>query len=175
MPTLRGHAIVVDTWSEDLGFRERITRQAVERALARKPDALALVDHDPGKVLGRISAGTLRLQQDSRGLRADIDVADTTVGRDTIVSVGRRDVRGMSFAFTVPEGGDRWDVSGDELVRTVDDLVLWEVTVTSQPAYLATSIEVLESGARSAPAQTGVPTEINLARLRLSALLWREP
>lgn len=176
MTLLRGHAIVVDALSEDLGFRERITRQGVERALTRKPDAFAVVDHDMSKVLGRQSAGTLRLKLDARGLQAEIDTPDTTVGRDVEVSVGRGDIRGMSFAFSVPEGGDDWEVVGDQLVRTVNDLVLYETTITAIPAYPQTSIEVIggdesvrEHNARVAR-RSGVHPSINEAQHVLNGL-----
>lgn len=140
---LRGYPIVVDELSADMGFRERITRQAIERALARKPDVFALADHDWTRVLGRQSAGTLRLVVVARGLRAEIDMPDTTAGRDVAESVRRGDTRGMSFSFSVPEGGDSWEVVGDQLVRTVTDLELYEVTTTARPAYPQTSIEAV--------------------------------
>lgn len=145
MLTLRGHAIVVDVLSEDMGFRERITRQAVERSLARKPDLLALADHDYSRVLGRQSAGTLRATLDRRGLLVEIDPPDTTAGRDVVASVKRRDTRGMSFGFRVPEGGDEWEIVGEELIRTVNDMELIELSSTVIPAYSGTSIEVVES------------------------------
>ena len=38
-------------------------------------------------VLGRTTAGTLRLSEDSRGLKFECDLPDTTAGRDTYESV----------------------------------------------------------------------------------------
>jgi hypothetical protein len=165
---LRGYAIVVDELSADMGFRERIARQAVERALARRPDVLALVDHDPSKVIGRTSSGTLRLALDRRGLLSEIDVPATSHGRDVVASVRRHDTRGMSFAFSVPEGGELWDVEGEDLVRTVVDMVIHDVTVTAIPAYPATSVDVV--GHTDDEASRAAQMAANWRRLRLAAL-----
>src|SRR5215831_11310350 len=54
---LVGTAIVFNTMSEDLGgFREVIAPSAIERTLHEKLDVRALVEHDPGRVLGRLAA-----------------------------------------------------------------------------------------------------------------------
>ncbi len=168
MATLRGHAIVFDVLSEDLGFRERVLRQAVERALARRPDVLALVDHDPGRIIGRMAAGTLSLTLDERGLVAEIDPPDTTPGRDAVISVKRGDTRGMSFAFRMLDEVWLADV-GDEMIREITDMELIDVTVTAVPAYPQTSVTVIEGGMRRRSVPAGVPNSVNAARLRLMA------
>ena len=77
--TLRGYAIAFNSISEDLGgFREIILPDAVDRTLRERLDVRALVDHDPSQVLGRTTAGTLRLEKDAKGLIAEIDPPDTT-------------------------------------------------------------------------------------------------
>src|ERR1041384_4188515 len=65
---IRGHAIVFDTRSQNLGgFTEIIRREAVERTLREALDVRALVDHDSAKILGRTRSGTLSLRADGRG------------------------------------------------------------------------------------------------------------
>jgi hypothetical protein len=83
-PRIVGHAAVFDQLSEKLGwgFREIIRPGAFTQTLKDKDDVRALVDHDPSKILGRTTAGTLDLREDKKGLAVDIDTPDTTVGRD---------------------------------------------------------------------------------------------
>lgn len=141
-PRLVGHAAVFDSPSQDLGgFTEIIRPGAFKRSLASTSyDQLALVQHMPELVLGRRSAGTLRLQEDQRGLAFEIDMPATTAARDLLVSVQRGDIRGASFAFSTPKGGDKWDVRNGAVVRELLDVNLSEITITAQPAYLDTSV-----------------------------------
>jgi HK97 family phage prohead protease len=140
-PRLVGHAAIFNSSSQDLGgFIEIVRSGAFTRTLASDRDPLALVQHMPQLVLGRRSAGTLRLSEDKRGLAFEIDAPDTTTARDLLVSVERGDVRGASFAFTVPAGGDSWSLRGDTVVRELIDVDLHEITITAQPAYLDTSV-----------------------------------
>jgi len=140
-PKLAGYAAVFNSPSQDLGgFTEIVKPGAFTRTLKGQRDPLALVQHMPQLVLGRRSAGTLRLAEDSKGLAFEIDVPDTTAARDLLVSVERGDVKGASFAFSTPQGGDRWEVRGDKVFRELLDVDLHEITVTAQPAYLDTSV-----------------------------------
>jgi hypothetical protein len=140
-PRLVGYAAVFDAPSQDLGgFVEIVRPGAFKRTLAGERDPLALVQHMPHLVLGRRSAGTLRLAEDSRGLAFEIDVPDTTAARDLMVSVERGDVTGASFAFRVPDGGDRWNFKAKPVLRELLDVDLHEVTITAAPAYLDTTV-----------------------------------
>jgi HK97 family phage prohead protease len=94
----------------------------------------------PQLVLGRRSAGTLRLHEDQRGLAFEIDLPQTMAAADLLVSVERGDVRGASFAFSTPKGGDKWEMRGGQVVRELLDVDLHEITVTAQPAYLDTDV-----------------------------------
>lgn len=140
-PRLAGYAAVFDSPSQDLGgFTEIVRPGAFARTLKSERDPLALVQHMPQLVLGRRSAGTLRLSEDGKGLAFEIDVPPTTAARDLLVSVERGDVKGASFAFSVPKGGDRWEMRGDKVVRELLDVDLAEITITAAPAYLDTSV-----------------------------------
>jgi len=140
-PRLVGHAAIYNSPSQDLGgFTEIVLPGAFKRTLATDRDPLALVHHMPQLVLGRRSAGTLRLQADERGLAFEIDVPDTSAARDLLVSVERGDVRGASFAFSVPAGGDRWEMRNGAAVRELIDVDLHEITITASPAYLDTNV-----------------------------------
>lgn len=120
----------------DLGaFRERIAPGAFRNALSG--DILALLDHDPGNVLGRTRSGTLRLTEDSRGLAFSLDLPDTQAGRDVLALAERNDLGGMSFGFTIPKGGESW--SGE--TRTLKTVDLKEISIVQAwPAYPDTEI-----------------------------------
>lgn len=132
---LEGYAATF-TSTADLGsFRERIAPGAFRSALAG--DILALLDHDQGKVLGRTRTGTLELREDDRGLAFALDVPDTAAGRDVLALAARGDLGGMSFGFTVPDGGEEWDGT----IRTLRSIGLKEISVVSAwPAYEGTEI-----------------------------------
>jgi HK97 family phage prohead protease len=143
MRRIDGHAVVFNERSVDLGgFTEIILPQAVDRTLREALDVRALVDHESSKVIGRTRAGTLTLRKDKKGLRVDIDTADTTAGRDILVSVRRGDVSGMSFAFRVMPNGDEWREEDGMLIREVHDMTIREVSIVSFPAYTQTDVSV---------------------------------
>jgi HK97 family phage prohead protease len=140
-PTFTGYAIVWDTLSLNLGgFRERVAPRAMDRTLREKVDVRALMDHNPAQILGRLSSRTLRLISDRHGLRVEIDVPDTSYGRDAIESVGRGDISGMSFGFRVFD--EEWTEQDEMPIRTVTDMVVREVSIVTFPAYTDTDVEV---------------------------------
>jgi HK97 family phage prohead protease len=139
---LAGYAAKFDALSEDLGgFREKISRGAFARSLRDpKRDPLALLEHDRKIVLGRKSASTLRLHEDSAGLAFEVDVPRTAAGNDVLESVGRGDLKHASFAFRVAPDGERWTIDGDTAIRTITDCDLIEVSLTVLPAYASTEV-----------------------------------
>ncbi len=132
-----GYAAVFNS-EADIGgyFREVIAPGAFKEAI--KQDVRALIDHDSGRVIGRTSAGTLRLSEDAIGLAIEIDLPDTSDGRDLAISIERGDISGMSFGFVVTK--QSWDETVDPPTRTIEALDLREVSVVAFPAYDDTSI-----------------------------------
>lgn len=136
--TVIGYASVFGDVADIGGyFREVFDRGAFTRTL-REGDARAYFDHDSGRVLGRVSAGTLRLSIDARGLAVEIDLPDTSDGRDVRTLIERGDITGMSLGFSVTK--QTWDETGPVPLRTVEEVVLYEVSIVSEPAYEGTSI-----------------------------------
>lgn len=138
---IEGYAATFGTEANLGSFRERIEPGAFRSALAG--DVLALLDHDPGKVLGRTRTGTLQLREDAKGLAFGLDVPDTQAGRDVLALAERGDLGGMSFGFTVPVGGDAW--TGN--TRTLRTIGLREISVVSAwPAYEGTEVALRSRG-----------------------------
>jgi HK97 family phage prohead protease len=139
--TFAGYAARFNARSEYMGFYESIAPGAFTRTLKSRNEIKAFVNHDTNMVIGSTRAGTLRLTQDDKGLLAEIDLPDTSYGRDLSVSVKRGDASGMSFGFNVPKGGDTWSDDGQQ--RTLNEIALAEVSpVTGFPAYRQTSASV---------------------------------
>jgi len=155
---LEGYAALFGTEARiGAGLVETIAPGAFTTTLVERSDILALVDHDPSRVLARTRSGTLRLSQDSRGLAFDLDVPDTQAGRDVLILAERGDLGGMSFGFTARD--DHWDGDRREL-RAVD---LYEISVVAAfPAYEGTVIS-----ARAKPSRFPVR---DLAALKLRIL-----
>jgi len=118
-------------------FRERISPGAFAGAI--ESDVRALWNHDTNHVLGRTTAGTLRLAEDEKGLRVEIEPPDTQLGRDLMVSVERGDVSQMSFSFRAIR--EEWEEREGELpLRTILEAELFEVSPVTFPAYEDTEI-----------------------------------
>lgn len=135
--TIAGYAAIFNDIADIGGsFREIIAPGAFKDTLGG--DIRALVDHDSGRVIGRSKAGTLRLNEDDKGLAVEVDLPDTTDGRDLAVSLTRGDISGMSFGFRVTH--DEWDETGDIPTRTIRAVELFEVSAVAFPAYEGTEL-----------------------------------
>ena len=151
--TLAGYASVFNTPSEDLGgFREIIAPGAFTRALASPDLSVALLwNHDPDTVMASTRNGTLELKQDQKGLRmwARVDMEDFDAQR-VVGKIRSGLVDQMSFAFTIAEGGDEWEVRDGNNWRTVNDVNgLYDVSAVTYPAYpTGTKVELLDRAIR---------------------------
>jgi HK97 family phage prohead protease len=136
--TVVGYAAVFGEVADIGGyFQEEFARGAFTNTL-RTADAHAYFAHNSGRVLGRVSAGTLRLAEDAKGLRVEIDLPDTTDGRDVATLIERGDISGMSIGVVVLR--QEWDEIVDPAKRTILEVELQEVCIVSTPAYEGTSI-----------------------------------
>lgn len=158
---LRGHYAVFDqptTRQSDYVGTETIGRTAFE-SLAPW-DTVATFNHDPSLLLGRLSNETLRLPAaDDTGQPFEVDLPDTSVGRDVATLVKRGDLRGMSF---LAEVGDVERTSGGVVHRAFK--TLYDVSVVTNPAYTGTDV-----AARSAAVNAAALRD-QLIRLRHRAL-----
>lgn len=132
---LVGYAAVFNSPAQIGDFRETIKPGAFRSALSSGKDVLALVDHDPSRLLARTKSGTLRLSEDVKGLSFDILVPSTSLGADVLAMVERGDIGGCSFGFIAR--GEQWQ--GEQ--RTLTDVELHEISIVhAWPAYDATSV-----------------------------------
>lgn len=123
----RSHLI----WGE---FYERVAKGAFSRSL-QENTIKALWNHRTDYVLGSTKNSTLRLWEDDTGLRFELDLPNSSWGRDAFESIQRGDVDGVSFGFNVRQ--DAWQYLKEEDVyeRTLLEVNLFEVSPTPFPAY----------------------------------------
>ena len=121
------------------GAIEQVAPGAFTSALGG--DIRALADHDTRIVLGRTTAGTLELREDEKGLYGVIKInPEDQEAMNLYHRVQRGDVNQCSFGFDIvaedyehrPDGSDLW---------TIRDVVLYEVSVVTFPAYAETSVQ----------------------------------
>lgn len=118
-------------------FIERIMPGAFKRTLDHRRDRIKILyDHglDPSignKPLGKPSV----LREDDTGLYVEVPLDDTSYNQDLKASLRSGALDGMSFRFSVPAGGDRWDFDGDIDRRDVTEAILYEGGPVTFPAY----------------------------------------
>ena len=83
---------------------------------------------------------TLELIKDDKGLSMRATLPDTATGAAAYEAVKRGDLSGMSFCFTVAEGGSSYDPKTNTRTITAISKV-YEVSIVSFPAYAETSVE----------------------------------
>lgn len=143
---LCGYAAVFNSDSEDLGgFVERIASGAFTTALSRSDlDVRCLFNHDQSQLLGRTKSNTLRVSQDSKGLWYEVDVPDTSVGRDILTMCERGDITQSSFGFSIADGGQEWSENYTRrLITQVSQL--YDVSPVTTPAYTAASVQARDA------------------------------
>lgn len=137
---VEGYAAVFDQ-PTDIGgvFTEVIAPGAFRSALERGDDTEFLVNHG-GLPLARSTAGNLTMTEDERGLkiRAELDPTDPDVQR-IVPKMKRGILNEMSFAFQAT--GQEWNTPGEgQDVRTITDVMLFDVSIVNRGAYPQTSI-----------------------------------
>jgi len=141
--TLVGYAALFDSLSQDLGGFVEIIRPGAFTKTLQESDVRALKNHNSDYVLGRKSSGTLRLEEDARGLRVEIDTPKAQWANDLVESIERGDVKEMSFQFR--KVIDRWtEREGQPDLRELIEVRLFEVSPVTWPAYTDTEISARE-------------------------------
>ncbi|MEM9014076.1 MAG: HK97 family phage prohead protease [Pseudomonadota bacterium] len=168
--TVVGYAALFNTDTEIAGvYTESIAHGAFARAI-REDDVRGLFNHNPDNILGRSDAGTLRLSEDSRGLRYEIDLPSTPLGENIRSAIGRGDISQASFMFRV--SAESWVENDGELPRrTIQEVnPLLDVSVVTFAAYQETdaALRCLQSNIEPVTRRSATPSHIK-RKLRLAA------
>jgi len=141
-PKIFGHAAIFNKLSLSLGnFKERIKPGAFTKTI-QESDIRALFNHDNNYVIGRTKNNTLKLMEDNKGLLIEATPPDTQWAKDLLVSLRRKDIDQMSFQFRVPKDRDSWETVNGELIRTLHEVELFDVSPVTFPAYPQTDVSV---------------------------------
>lgn len=140
-----GYAAVFDL-EADLGdFTEEIRRGAFRKVLASGENVPMYWDHDPRTPpLATTRSETLKLSEDTRGLRVEAELDDGHYMTSTLRSMIRRgDVTGMSFGFIAGSGNSMVAMRNGRPHRVLTGFnSLLDVSPTWNPAYEGTSAEL---------------------------------
>ena len=151
LPIIKGQAAPFGSLSEERkGVRDRIRKGAFRASVAgERRDVVALREHSPELLLGRQSAGTLRMREDLAGLQVEILPPDDLIGRSAVKSIERGDLQHMSFGYVVKDL-DLVRENGQD-IRDLIDLEVFDVSIVAFPAFQDTSVDTrsLEVWSRS--------------------------
>lgn len=121
------------------GRYERIARGAFHPA----ENAFLLAQHDMDKPLASVAAGTLTIRNTDAALefeaRIPAEIAETSHGRDTLAMLRSGLITGLSPGFIVRD--DAVERDGDNIMRTVRDAELIELSAVTMAAYPQAQIQ----------------------------------
>ncbi|ARW58413.1 hypothetical protein [Bacillus phage Tavor_SA] len=130
-----------DWWGDT--FVEEIAEGAFDESLKVR-DVVGLWSHDTSQVLGNTKSKTLRIENDKKELRFELDIPNTTVGNDAWELIKRGDVDGVSFGMKVTK--DKWSSeereNGKLYKRSILNAELYEISPVAFPAYPTNEVSV---------------------------------
>ena len=147
-------------------FREEFRSGAFARTIGQQ-DVHAHLEHG-GPFLGRTGSGTMRLTDTRSQLDYEIDLPDTSAGRDAANLLERGDVAGASIGFRAIPKQETWTVDEDGMaLRSVSEAQLFVVDLVTAPYYPDSTASM---AFRSLAADLGVDVQ-QLIDADLSALI----
>ena len=151
---LEGRAIVFDSYSNNLGFYEKINRSAVTQELINNSDIIFTFNHDPNQLLARYrnGGGSLDVELREDGVYFSFDIPNTTLGNDIYELIKRGDISNCSFCFTVADEKDsqKWDKRDGKMYREIMKIGgLYDLSAVTYPAYSDTDINARSIEARN--------------------------
>ncbi len=147
--TVRGAAII---WGDvarlgrgAFALREQFKRGALT---PYNRGVIASVQHDRSQLLAQYPNGGLRLDSRDRGYFVEIDLPDTTVGRDAAALIDRGALRGLSIEFVDEKIRDR---GHRDIV--IERATITGVSIVDRPAYPQSEIEFIQRWLDAPPAK----------------------
>lgn len=146
---IEGYACTWNTQTRIKNFYEVISEMPF--STLRTDEVVCNFNHSEDMLLGRAGVN-LTLEQDSHGLKFSCLLNDSSVARDCWANLASGIIKECSFQFSIyPDGEKRSMLPSGEVLRTLTNLKLWDVSVVTTPAYPGTS----------ASARSVVPEEVH--------------
>lgn len=144
--TLEGYAAVFNspTRIRAVGgdFDETILPGAFKRSLGERTPILQW-DHGRDPAVGTAPIGDVQdLHEDDKGLFVRARLYDHPSTERVRMAIRGRSVKGMSFRFGVPDGGEAWSKRDGVEQREIRDADVHELGPVAFPAYTSTSVSV---------------------------------
>lgn len=149
---VEGYAVRFNEESQNLGFYETISPEAITEETIKKSDIYARLNHREDTVLARsrYGEGTLELELTPEGLKYRFSAPNTQAGDELLEHIKRGEISTSSFAFTVNEEdrtAQRWYKEDGCMKREVKKIErLYDVSPTFEGAYLTTSCYSRDKG-----------------------------
>lgn len=144
---VQGRGIVFNEWTELIPgrVRERVLPE-VRNSDVWESDIHCCIDHDPKRILGRTSNGTMSIDFKDDGVYYRSEIPPTSYGKDFMIHMERNNVYGSSFTFMPVKDG------GFEIERNEDDgyievthkrfAFIKDISPVFTPAYKQTSVQM---------------------------------
>lgn len=161
--TVEGYAMLFGVKSDGLDFEEVIERGALDGVI-EKSDVFALLNHNRDRgILARSvnGKGSLTLTVDSKGLKYRFEAPRTMLGDELLENLRRNEINQSSFAFTVADGGEKWErMKNGKWKRTISQFArIYDVSPVYNAAYSKTTASM--RGKEQAEKELGERKEVS--------------
>ena len=137
--TVEGMAVVFDTETDMGWFTEKIDRHAFDET--DMSDVVLNFNHDNNYLLAGTRNGSMQLRVDDNGVFQRSNIINTTQGQDVMKLIRSGLLSKQSFAFTIADGGERWENIDGKERRTITKIDhLYDCSIVTFPAYSQTTL-----------------------------------
>lgn len=141
---VEGYAAVFDSPTiiykmDGIEYKEVIDKRAFDKTSFK--DCCLKYNHESGvPILARTRGGSMEVKTDEVGLFFRAKLFDTQTARDVFTLVREGALDKCSFAFTIANGGEKYDRG--TRTRTITDIdKCYDCSIVDTPAYEATSVQ----------------------------------
>lgn len=170
--TIKGLAIVYNKLSDDRGgWYVRIAPNSIKW----NSDVFCLYNHNYDYVIGSTKNNTLRMTDTQEGIVIEVELPNTSIGRDVYELVSNGYISGASFGC-IPLKKNQINEK-DRTIEEYTEVLVDEITITPIPAFSSTNIivdelpEINEEDTKEIDNQLSIAKQKQESMLRLMKLI----